>query len=547
MCLRASHALKERRKTVARIAQEMVAQATDADIQKAQTIATLNASLLTFTRTFYELLTGNEFIISNPTCREPHAITLCRALTHIFRNPSENLIINIEPGSGKSTIMSFFTAWGLAQYPDSQYMYGSYSKDLATKHTTTIRSILSLPEYQDLYGIKIDSENRGKEYFRTVHSSQKGTGEVSAVGVGGTVTGLNAGRPGLERWSGCLILDDLHKPSEVHSDTIREGVIQDYKETLLARVRGINVPIIYIGQRLHESDICNFLLEGGDGRKWNKVILKSIDDAGNVLYPEKNTKEQLLTMAEKNIYTFASQYQQDPQPAGGSLFKEEMFLLLDDEPKMLGTFIVIDGAETAKTYNDATAFTFFGLYEIEFNGVKTGELALHVIDSWEIWVEPKDIQSEFMRFYHQCMLYDVPPKVSFIEKKSSGTYLCSLLKDLRGLDVREIDRGSGSGSKTQRFINIQPYIAAKQVTLSRYAKHAKNFITHMTKITANETHARDDICDTVADGIAMGLRDKSMYQMFKNPQQEAASNVARGLAKQMAARKGAYTYDVSRY
>lgn len=515
---------------------------TDEQKKKIDTISTLNASLLTFTQVFFKLLTGNEFKLSNPLGRESHFITITRELTHVFRNPSENLIINVEPGSGKSTLLSMFNAWGMSQFPDSQYMYISYSKELASKHTDMIRRIIQLDEFYELYGVKIRHDARGKEYFETVQN-----GSVAAAGSQGTITGLNAGRPQLERWSGCLILDDLHKPDEVHSTLLREKVITNYQQTIAQRVRGINVPIIFIGQRLHESDICNFLLNGGDGRRWRQVVLKSLDDAGNALYPEKNPKEYLLIKQEKDIYTFASQFQQDPQPAGGSLFKEDWFHILDEEPLLLCSFITVDGAESSKTYNDATVFTFWGLYEVLSNGKKTGRLALHVLDCWELWIEPKDIMPEFMRFYHQCMLHKVPPKMAAIEKKSSGTFLVSMLSDIRGLEIREIERTRASGSKSDRFISMQPYIASKDITLPYGGKHTKNFITHMSKITANETHARDDICDTVYDAIKIGLMDKSLYYAYINQNADKAKGVASGLLQELNAREKAYNYDVHNY
>jgi len=69
---------------------------------------------------------------------------------------------------------------------------------------------------------------------------------------------------------------------------------------------------------------------------------------------------QLQEKQEKNPYVFASQFQQDPIPAGGALFKPENFIYLDHEPKIITSFITADTAETSKSYNDATVFCFWG-------------------------------------------------------------------------------------------------------------------------------------------------------------------------------------------
>lgn len=50
-----------------------------------QLASELRSSLIKFTQFFYPLLTGREFIISQPVGRESHHITICRALTQAAR------------------------------------------------------------------------------------------------------------------------------------------------------------------------------------------------------------------------------------------------------------------------------------------------------------------------------------------------------------------------------------------------------------------------------------------------------------------------------
>lgn len=91
----------------------------------------------------------------------------------------------------------------------------------------------------------------------------------------------------------------------------------------------------------------------------------------------------------------------------------------------------------------------------------------------------------------------------------------SSVKKLRGVTVREIERTRASGSKTQRFLDIQPIIASKFVSIGEDAKHKDMAITHMTKITANNKHRHDDIADTLADAIRMVYFDKTVYYVDK--------------------------------
>lgn len=477
------------------------------DIQTEELASKLRSSFLEFTKFFYPILTGRQFIVSEPKGRESHHITIARALTQAYRLeiPNHRLLINVSPGSGKSTMLAMWVAWSMATYPDARFLYISYSKVLAAKHTETIKRIMQLSHYQHLFNVRIRHDSKAREYFQTT-----GGGAVAAFGSGGAITGQDAGLPGLKRFSGAVIIDDAHKPDEVHSDTIRLSVIDNYRETIQQRARGINVPFIFIGQRLHEDDLGAYLLANKDGYEWHKVILKSIDDAGNALYPEVDPLDKLLKKQETDPYVFASQYQQDPIPAGGALFKPEWFVLLDDEPDILYSFITCDTAETSKSYNDATVFSFWGVYEIESYGVKTGQYGLHWIDTLECRIEPKDLKGTFLEFWAQCMRYKKAPQMVAIEKKSTGGTLLSLLDEIRAIRLMDIPRTREQGNKTKRFLASQPYIAERKISFLSGARHVKLCIDHMSKITANETHRWDDIADTAADAIRIALIEKTL-------------------------------------
>lgn len=482
--------------------------------------AAMWGSFLMFCETFFPLVTGREFKISSPLGRESHFITISRELTSAFRLETQSLIINVPPGSGKSTILCLWVAWAMSRYPDCQFLYVSYGFELAAKHTEFIRRIIMLSHYQKLFGVSIRHDMKAKDHFVTNYG-----GSVKAFGSSGPITGQDAGLPNLPRFTGAVIMDDMHKPDEVHSDTMRQSVVKNYQETIVQRPRSPNVPMIFIGQRLHEDDLPAFLLSGKDERTWKAIVLKALDEANNALYPDINPKAQLLEKKDKNPYVFSSQYQQEPIPAGGALYKERDFMLLDVEPDFLCTFITADTAETAQSYNDASVFSFWGLYKVNDFGQDVELFAIHSIDCWEIRVEPKELEGSFKSFYGDCMLHKTKPMIAAIEKKSTGVTLLSVLEDVRGLELREVKRTKASGSKTARFLEMQPYIASRLVTFSRNARHAEQCITHMMKITANDTHRHDDIADTFYDAIKMALIDKTLFlQSTARAKQQAVTN-----------------------
>lgn len=482
-------------------------------LEKEEFSSRLRGSLYEFTKFFLKYMTQRDYVESRPSGRESHQIIICRELTKLTRLEVETarLIINVPPGHGKSLQVSMWIAWCLAQYADCNFLYISYSHDLAAKHTSFIKQIMSSQMYKYLFDVEISHDSRAKDKFKTTAG-----GSVCAFGSGGAITGQDAGLPALKRFSGAVVIDDPIKPDDANSAAIRDNVIKNYEETIRQRVRGFNVPIVFIGQRLHEADLAAFLIDGKDTRKWDRVILKSIDEAGNALYPEVFPLVDMLAMQDKSPYVFASQFQQDPLPAGGGLFKPEWFVELEEYPAITQTFITADTAETNKSYNDATVFSFFGVYEIESMGRKTGLNGLHWIDCVELRIEPKDLKDEFLDFWQECCRFKIQPSIAAIEKKSTGVTLISTLKEIRGITIRDIQRSRKSGSKTDRFLKMQPYIAEKRISINKDAKHKDVVLEHMRKITANETHRFDDIADTLSDAISIALIDKQIMAVTKD-------------------------------
>ena len=498
--------------------------------------ARLLGSLLDFTRVFYKMRTGRDFIISDPIARESHHIIIARELTSVFKLQTNRLIINVAPGSGKSELCRHFIAWALAHYPDSNFLYISFSHERAATNTAIIRDIINLPGYKKMFGVSINPDFSARDSFKT----NKG-GSVIAFGSSGSITGADAGLPNLDRFSGACVMDDMHKPDEVFSDTTREGVIHNFNNTIALRRRGHNVPFIFIGQRLHEEDLPSYLI-AQDKIKWKTVVLKTIDESGNLLYPEVYKKEELATLGD---YVFAAQHQQNPIPSGGGIFKPEWFTLMDECPPLLATFITVDTAETNKDYNDATVFSFWGVHKLHNDYAEIDSYGLYWLDCVELRVEAADLEPELRNFYTECLRFHVKPSTIAIEKKSAGVTLCSVLGRIQGLDVTEIERTKASGSKTARFLEMQPYVKKGLISLPRYGKHTNMCIEHMRKITDNNAHRFDDVADTLYDATKLALIDKIVQKLYINTKKlenvRSLNLIASTMNRLDAARAGRYT------
>jgi hypothetical protein len=494
--------------------------------------ADLCSSLLLFTCTFYKLRMHRPFTISHPTSRESHYITIAKALTKAHDHMIDRLMINVPPRYGKSEMLIHFVAWCMALNPDCNFLYISYSHDLAMLQTKQIREIMMMPEYKRLFGVEIKRDSSAKDNFSTTAG-----GTVYAAGLNGTITGHGAGIKHCNRFGGCIIIDDSIKPDQAFSDTIRESANQRYKNTVVNRVNDPqSTPIIYIGQRTHEDDLPANLIKGFDSREWYKVILAARDVAGNALCPSMHTVEMLNRMEQDSPYEFCSQYQQEPSPAGGGIFQKEWFVRLDKEPEILATFMVLDTAETEKTYNDATAMSFFGIYKIKSLEHDMGMYGLHWIDCTESFLRPEQLKDAFIEFWQECMLYPVKPKMVAIEKASTGTSLIPVVKELRGLQVRSIEVKGQGQSKIDRFIASQTYAAQYLVSFPAKGKHTEFVIEHMGKVTGDKTHKRDDICDTYAHACKMVYKDKIIDSLIGESSQDLmlAKLASASLAQQNA-------------
>lgn len=113
------------------------------------------------------------------------------------RNEKKNLVINISPRFGKSTIMKYFCAWSYMLNPQSNCIYTSYSDDLVNSFSKDIRDIVTSKAFVEFTGIAINKSKSGADYWATT----KGGG-FRAAPLGGSIIGFGFGWSG-EGYGGC--------------------------------------------------------------------------------------------------------------------------------------------------------------------------------------------------------------------------------------------------------------------------------------------------------------------------------------------------------
>lgn len=333
---------------------------------------------LNFTKYMFYKQYGRKFVVGD------HHTQITDVLDKVIRGELTRVIINIAPRYGKTELaVKNLMAAGLALNPASKFIHLSYSDDLALDNSEGVKDIVNMPAYQALFPevqIKHGSDSK-KKWYTTAG------GGVYATAAGGQVTGFGAGRVDLDDedmdemmaylenvFAGALIIDDPIKPDDADSDTVRERVNARFDSTIINRVNSRNTPIIIIMQRLHERDLCGYVMENYPG-EWHVLSLPCIItepnqplEEGRALWDFKHTLNELLKMNSINPINFGRQYMQNPQPKEGLLYNT------------FSTYSVIPpGPVKIKSYTDTADEGKDYLCSIAYAETKTAIYVLDVI------------------------------------------------------------------------------------------------------------------------------------------------------------------------
>lgn len=244
------------------------------------------------------------------------------------RQPKEHdLIINVSPGSTKSTICSeMFPAWLWARESSLRTIAGSYAYGLSLFLAAQTRRIVTSAKYRELFP-EVELSSEGKEMLETARGGQR-----IATSTGGRITGLHAH---------FIIIDDPLNPKEAMSDVMLAGANEWFDQTLMSRmVNKAVTPVILVMQRLHQNDPTGHMLERtAAGVPVRHICLPAEFDSNikprnlrlhyklrDGLFDPVRLPRTVLdrTRVELLDYGYAGQYMQRPIPKGGGMFRTDM-------------------------------------------------------------------------------------------------------------------------------------------------------------------------------------------------------------------------------
>lgn len=302
------------------------------------------SSLEKYTKAMFKAQNKRSFTVNH------HHKLIFEALQDVVDGKCKRLMINMPPRYSKTeVVIKQFISWCFALNPVCKFLHLSYSDLLVKDNSATVRSIMMEPLYKTLFpDSALEREKGSSERWKTIAG-----GEMYAVSTQGQVTGFGAGLVDEDYsnmsyddltfdaelnqmlgligakeniFNGAILIDDPMKPEDGESEIVRERINTRFESTIRNRVNSRNTPIIIIMQRLHENDLCGYLLDK-EPEQWRVLSLPAIQEdpitgEKSALWPMKHTLEELEHIRELNPIIFETQYMQDPKPKEGLMYSE---------------------------------------------------------------------------------------------------------------------------------------------------------------------------------------------------------------------------------
>ena len=299
-----------------------------------------------------------------------HIEVICQKLQRVVDSPDpQRLMVFLPPRSSKSLICSqLFPAWYIGNYPSHEIMSISHSDQLASDFGRTVRDILKMPLYQEIFpATTLREDVRAAGKWKT-----KQNGIYYAAGVRSQIAG---------RGAHIALIDDAMSEEDAFSEAGRRYIKEWYPSGLRTRLMP-NGSVIIINTRYHEDDLCGWLIsnETEDTIPWDVISIPAWldEDSANLLnLPEGSSyfpewkPDKLLRLDEAEIRAnnggkyWQALYMQNPTPDEGSAIKSHWFQNWDEEDPPECDLIIqtYDTAFSTRSTADYSVIQTWGIFE----------------------------------------------------------------------------------------------------------------------------------------------------------------------------------------
>lgn len=397
----------------------------------------------------------------------------------IAKLPKEkDVIINIPPGTSKSTIVSQMAgAWAWIHAPYFVIITSTNSHGLSLDQSLKSKQIVKSDRYNQYFQPHF-LKNYGRMLTLTKDNEKEWRNNFGGIRYFTSVTGGIIGKH-----AHLLLADDLLEVEKANSEAARNKANRYVSKTLPTRKKNKDVtPTVMIMQRLHENDPTGYLLKLGKPIDLIKLPAEVTGDIhpielrnnyiDGLLDPNRLNKHTLNEQkTELGTYDYAGQYEQEPTPKGGGKVKEKWFQFIDEDDLPLGLVwdLWIDGAYTKHTKNDPTGFMIAA-----FDKRKN---RLYVRHADEEYMEMPDLLKHVPKY---CNMYGVGSRSRvYIEPKASGHSLKQLITDVTPLSGVLIEGKLVIEGKESRLSELSPKVESGKVFLVK-GSWTDKFISQIT-------------------------------------------------------------------
>ena len=214
---------------------------------------------------------------------------------------------------------------------------------------------------------------------------------------------------------------------------------------------------------------------------------------GAPLWPFKHDLTQLHTLETGDPYTFSSQMQQNPSPAGGGMFKDRYWKYYEAVPVGMDMIRIYgDTAQKTKEHNDYSVFQCWG---------RVPNQGVYLLDQIRGKWEAPELESKLVEFWNKwkpSLRKPFGATVVKIEDKSSGSSLIQSIKKNYMIPVEPIQRNT---DKVFRAMGVVKYFASGYINLPLDVDWMSDYKEEFRKFTPLMTHKHDDQIDPTMDAV----------------------------------------------
>lgn len=438
-----------------------------------------------------------------------------------------NLMINVPPGTSKSTITSVcLPAWMWIHDPSWRGLFASGNEGVSTRDSIKCRTLLDSDWYRKAF---VPGWTFSKDQNMKTHYTNSSTGFRQAISAGAVIVGQRADD---------LLVDDPNDANGGEAD--RKKIHNWWDNAAWSRLNNLSTGHrVVIQQRVHEEDLTGHV-QGKDPDDWAFLVIRMryevpgekdpdrvptplgwVDPRkteGELMFPARFPSEVVIAQERVlGIAGTAGQLQQRPVPKDGLIFKAGFvrFYKTGSEPEFSMRYLTADTAFSEKKTADFSVIAAAGQCIIP------GLMGLWFTDLWREQASFPElkVQAKLMGAKHR-------PNAFLVEKKASGQSLIQELERDTNLPVVKVEVDK---DKVTRANAAAPTWEAGRIWLPEDAPWVADFLAELYAFPKGK---HDDQVDVLTQLIKHAIinQNDGWFQLIEDDLSEKVKAEMKGAA-----------------